>query len=646
MHFRLILLFWFFVLSAYSSQEELDSLLHQDQVLQGEKKVENLIRIARAHVVRGDTMSIAWARKALMEAQAMDYLEGAGKAALFLGVAYDENNVDSAARYYEVAERIFEPMAHGWLGYCYTNLSRIYREKGWYTEAIGYGIKATRLFQSTGDSTQLAVELSNMGYTHDRMGDFPLAIDFQRRALPIALDHCNDYTIGLIYGRIGIAFDELQKYDSAHHFNNLALLYYQKAGDSAHIMQTLSNIGNTFLKQNRYQEAEGILNQAMEIRDNEYYKAVVLVNLGHTHILSGRFNKAGAALDEAIRIATDTRQAKFLSEAYFLKSELYEKKGMLEEALSYHKLYNSLNDSILNLETTRQVAEMRVRFETEQKEKELLRQKAEKEKLAKEKALTDIKVYNRNKWIIGISSVSLVLVFFGLFMLQRTRRRTQAEKDAAIIREREKGLDAVLEAQENERRRIARDLHDGIGQRLSGLKLAWQKLINDMGRNDSDGSDRLAQLTTILDETASEARNLSHRMMPRILNESGLAPAIEDMLAKSLGTAGIQYEFETFRLKERFPEKIEISIYRVVQELINNIIKHSGAKLVSAQLFTNKGFLILIVEDNGKGIEAGSKGEGHGILNIKSRIAAIRGEVSYDPGPGSGTVATVRVPIR
>ncbi len=646
MHFRLLIFLVLVTLKGISGQEGLDSLFRQDKILEGEDKVNNLIRISRAYVVAGDTLSIDYARQAYELARQIGYTEGMGKSAFFLGVACDEIMVDSAFKYYSLAEKILEPLNHAWLGYCYTNLARMYREKGWYAEAIDYGIKSTNLFLTAGDSAQLAIEISNMGYAYDRMGDFEVALKYQKRALPIAIEHCDDYTLGLIHGRIGIAYDELKKYDSAYFYNSIALNHYQDAGDQQHVMQTLSNIGNTFMKQNKLNEAEAILLQALDIRTIPYSKVIVMVNLGHVYLKTGRLDKAEKILDEAIQLAIETRQVQFQSEAYLLKHRLYEKRGQLDNALHLLRAYNDLNDSILNVEKTRQVAEMRIRFETEQKEKELLKQKAEKERLAKDKALAEIKVYNRNKWIIGISSLSLILLFFGLFIIQRTKRKTQAEKDAAIIMEREKGLDAVLEAQENERKRIAKDLHDGIGQQLSGLKLAWQNLINDLKAKNPEEGERLAGLSSILDEAASEARNISHQMMPRILGESGLIPALEDMLTKSLGTADIPYEFETYQVEDRFKEKIEISLYRVAQELINNIIKHSGAKMVSVQLFTNQGHLILIVEDNGKGMDGADTGEGHGLLNIKSRINSINGEVSYDPSPGSGTVATIRVPVK
>ena len=133
-------------------------------------------------------------------------------------------------------------------------------------------------------------------------------------------------------------------------------------------------------------------------------------------------------------------------------------------------------------------------------------------------------------------------------------------------------------------------------------------------------------------------------MMPRALTELGLIEAISDMLEKSLGMSTIKYEFEHFGIDERLSEKVEVSLYRVTQELINNIIKHSNAKKVNVQLLKNAGKVILIVEDDGKGISI-SKTDGHGLLNMKSRINTLHGELNLEPSPNSGTLATIRIPI-
>lgn len=149
----------------------------------------------------------------------------------------------------------------------------------------------------------------------------------------------------------------------------------------------------------------------------------------------------------------------------------------------------------------------------------------------------------------------------------------------------------------------------------------------------------------MLDETCTDVRELSHRMMPRALAEVGLPGAIADMLSKSLGTAGILYRFEHFNLPERLEKNAEIGLYRVCQELVANIIKHSGASETDIQLFGGNGIIVLMAEDNGRGIPGGKASKGIGMLNIQTRINALNGEVRIEPGPQKGTVVTVKIPL-
>jgi signal transduction histidine kinase len=246
---------------------------------------------------------------------------------------------------------------------------------------------------------------------------------------------------------------------------------------------------------------------------------------------------------------------------------------------------------------------------------------------------------------VVILAFSVILVTAISFLIAlRIKQRTEKEKNKAIIREKEAGIKSVIIATEEERKRIAKDLHDGIGQQLGGLKLAWQKLLEK--ESNATEKEKLRDLSKILDETAQEVRVISHQMMPRVLSEFGLVPAIDDMLKKSLSNTEIKYEYIHDGMDLRLPETIEISLYRICQELINNIIKHSGADVVSVQLMKSKSFIILVVEDNGKGFQTGKPVEGIGLQNISNRVNIVNGSVNFERGEKKGTSATIHIPFQ
>jgi len=557
-----ILITFIIILSAgilQAQKNEIDSLLNQNNILTGEDKVNNLVSITRYYFIHNDSLGLVYGNEAIELSKEIGFAEGEGKANLFLGLWHDGLDNEKAIEYYLVSEKIFEKLEHPWIGFTYNNLSRIYRERGWFPEALEIAIKSLEVFEDRKDSTQIATELTTIGYIYDRMGDYRESLSWQKKALAIPHHYVDSANIGLMYGRIGIIYDELGIYDSAHYFNNIAINYFKSINDTEYLGTWYSNIGNTLIKERKFREAEDFFLNALKLTELEIDKTIVFVNLGNVYTLTGRFSKAEEVLNTAIKYGKKNQQPNFLSEAYYRKYELAEKRGNTSQALHYFKLYNNLNDSILNVQKMEQIAQMRVRFDTEQKEKELLAEKAEREKIAKEKALAEIKIYNRNKWIIGMSSGFLIFLFFGLYIVQRNKRKSQAEKDAAIIEEREKGLKAVIIAQEDERKRIAKDLHDGIGQQLSGLKMAWQQFSSDIKNKNPNEEKHLVKLTGILDEAAGDVRSISHQMMPRVLSESGLVPAIEDMLEKSLGTTKIKFEFETYQVQELEPVLIRLA---------------------------------------------------------------------------------------
>ena len=234
-----------------------------------------------------------------------------------------------------------------------------------------------------------------------------------------------------------------------------------------------------------------------------------------------------------------------------------------------------------------------------------------------------------------------ILILFGLISYNHFRARARSRLQDAVIEEQKKGLEAVFTATEEERKRIAKDLHDGIGQRLSALKMGFQQLMDEVN---SDQNPRSGKLKELISDTANETREISHQMMPRALTELGLVPAVQDALLKTLGSTDIKYTFEQFNLRDSYGEQKEVALFRILQELINNLIKHSGATKAAVQLFESKNQLILVVEDDGTGVAKENR-EGHGLLNIKNRLSTFDGKVNLESVIDGGTTARIIIPV-
>ena len=212
-----------------------------------------------------------------------------------------------------------------------------------------------------------------------------------------------------------------------------------------------------------------------------------------------------------------------------------------------------------------------------------------------------------------------------------------------IIRERENSIETIIETQDNERIRIARDLHDGVVQKLGALILRSRRIAKDF---QIEREKHVESFVEDLEDTNTELRNISHTIMPLSLeHDIKITDAIDRLLMDSFSMTEIQYEFEYFNLEQEIPKKIKITIYRVLQELINNIVKYSKALKVNIQLYCIENNIALVVEDNGIGIKKNQEKKGIGLSNIHSRVAALYGNVTIDSEFNKGTIITLLIPI-
>ncbi len=198
----------------------------------------------------------------------------------------------------------------------------------------------------------------------------------------------------------------------------------------------------------------------------------------------------------------------------------------------------------------------------------------------------------------------------------------------------------IIEAEEKERTRIAKDLHDSLGQMLAALKMN----LNSISGNSAENS-QFTKTKQILDDTIIEMRSISHAMMPESLVKNGLAKALMDIsnhVEKNQTVVNVNVENWT-----GWNSTGEYVLYRIVQELLNNTLKHAQAKNVNIELNQFDDEINLIYEDDGKGFDMSSiKSDGIGLQNMNNRISSINGHIEFDSKPGSGTTAIISVPLK
>ncbi|HVK38230.1 MAG TPA: two-component regulator propeller domain-containing protein [Candidatus Kapabacteria bacterium] len=223
------------------------------------------------------------------------------------------------------------------------------------------------------------------------------------------------------------------------------------------------------------------------------------------------------------------------------------------------------------------------------------------------------------------------------------RRREREKQEASLI--------AALESQEVERQRIARDLHDGVGQLIAAaaVNVGYVREMmrqHVLGSLESELDGAMQRSLSILWQASTDVRAISRALGTTSLKEFGLVATITELLRNLDPCQQTRFEFETLGMEERLPENLEVGLFRVAQELITNVVRHSGATEATLQIVHEHGEVRLTVEDNGTGFDSAHRNGGMGRQNIEARVALMDGTVDYDSTPGHGTTIMVTVPCR
>ena len=227
-------------------------------------------------------------------------------------------------------------------------------------------------------------------------------------------------------------------------------------------------------------------------------------------------------------------------------------------------------------------------------------------------------------------------------------RKRAEEEHQKLLEQRIRSL-AIIEAQENERRRISRELHDGLGQLLSAAKLNIGMIEFAQNQGKERAAEILKQIDTIISKAIVEARRIAHDLRPTTLDDFGLIPALRILCQEFSKLTGIKVKFQVSQLLERIEPKVEIAIYRIIQESFNNISKYAEASDVSLDLYRKENFVYVRVKDNGTGfdVDASTKskktGHGFGLLNMKERAELVGGKVEILSTPGQGTEVLLEI---
>lgn len=507
-------------------------------------------------------------------------------------------------------------------------MSTAFYLRGSADSATHYALGAIEAFRSAGASAKECHAQCALAYNMKRR-DLKAAFDLMRQGVACLNRLGASEPLAADYNKLGVLHEMTGALDSARYFYTRSLELKEDIGDSLGIPFSMNCIGTVDHMLGDYQSAEEWFKRAMILRERRkdaFGVAEQMLYFGELYEAWGRTDSAIAAYEEALSRTSDLGYPRGRQQALDRLSALYERSGRLQDALSAAHAAAMIKDSLLGVERARVVLDLEQRYRVAEKDRDL-------------RVATAVSESRRlYAWAIGIGS--LLLLAIAALWFQRRQGRLRSERDAAVIAEREQGLRAVFEATENERSRLARELHDGIGQQLGGLKHRLEYI------RAKHADEQLAEVLAIVDETAGEVRDLAHQMMPRALSRLGLVPALRDLMRSTFEGTGVEATFDHTEIDEHLAPEISTGLYRIAQELLSNIIRHAGASRVDMQLLRNRGMVILMVQDDGIGIGRSPDGRGIGVRSMSHRARALGGTFAIERQEPRGTAATVRIPLK
>lgn len=510
------------------------------------------------------------------------------------------------------------------------NMASVYQRLDSNEAALDLSLQAMRQFEQSGDSIRRAVLQGNVANLYVKMYDLDRAramIDvcraFTRRHLDVPDLAGTYYTATVILGNV---LHSQGRFDSALHYLRLGLAGAEQVRDPYSRMGGANNLAATFEQRGQLDSAYLYYRQAYELAETYRVTDRKAIYAAHAATVLAKLGRVAAAqryLQIVRDLQADLTEIDAREQWYKAESAYAEANGDLARALQFFRQASDLRDAILNAARVKALSELEVRYETEKKERQLA--EAE-EALARRQLL-----------VVGLVGLSLILLLLGLLLWMRERARRRA----AVIREQERGLRAVIEATEVERRRIARDLHDGVGQELGSLQLAFEQV-----QRQSLDPTLVQRLGERLRQLAQQLRGISHQMMPRALEVAGLAPALRELVETSFADTGYQARFDAFRVPKDLPADRALIGYRVAQELLSNVARHAQATEVDVQLSVRRGHLLLSVEDNGRGfLPQEASAAGLGLTSMRTRLRTVAGTLTYEPSEQGGTRALISIPL-
>lgn len=515
------------------------------------------------------------------------------------------------------------------------NLASVYQSSFQYQKAMKMYLEALQYFEERGDEKNTNITKANIGLLFVDLKNNKSAVKYikeaisyfenQERTVEIENKLCENYL------NLGKALQMQKMYAAAEKEYQKSAAICGKVGNKQGISFANRNLGNLYTLQRK--DSLAALNLQVSQDNREEFNSKIdqesnSIDVAQNLILQGKFEESKSLLTKALPVFEKESSKENQLSTYKLLTNLYHHLSQPDSAEFYFEKYIDLDNELVNTGVNNATTELEKRYQTLQKDNEIQKQKS--------------KILKRNVALFSLLGILLLAVVY----YKNYQHRQKVKLQKAVLHQQELTTKAVITAEDNERKRMATELHDGIGQLLSAAAMNVS-VLNDYRENPENFSKILGRTGSILAEAMSDVRTLSHQIMPNMLIKNSLSAALRDLIEKS-SSPKLEVLLKIEGLHNDLDQNIQIILYRIIQECINNTIKHAEASEIQISVAQQAGKIIAQISDNGKGFDpvtAHIRSDGMGLQSIKSRIELLKGRLDIHSAVGQGTDVYLEIPL-
>ena len=565
------------------------------------------------------------------------------------------NNIDKALEYYRLSLQSAASNNNQYLiAGANLNIGNIKYWKGEYDSCIHFYIKAAEIFENpkileNKNITERQLDLrksdlySNLSTVFNTLKNITKADEYIDKSIAIAQKYTSPAAVSMQARYMGIKADNYFENGEVEKALRIRLKFLPQMENGVDLKTFLQsayqNIAEEYFLLKKIDSSSLFAEKSLQLAtklQSPSDMANANLQLATIAMSKKQYPSADRYLELAKNYYENTEDPAEQRSYFGVMRELKFAEGKYKEAYQYFEKFNTLNDSLLISEKVNEFSEREARYQSEKKDTQLQLQQ------------TTIRQKNILNYILIGGAVTLLIISLLLINNHKNKQKLQRQRIAELEKEKQlTATEAVLKGEEKERTRLAKDLHDGLGGMLSGIKYSFQTMKGNLVMT-PDNLQAFERSMDMLDSSIKEMRRVAHNMMPEALVKFGLDTALKDFCNDINQSGALEINYQSIGIENHgVDQTMAIAIYRIVQELINNSIKHASAKTAIVQVSKTDDIISITVEDDGKGFNPVilQQPKGMGWSNIQSRVEYLKGKLDVQSGPGKGTSVHIEMNI-